>query len=78
MKLEVKYFGMIAEKLCLSEESIEINFTEEFSLQEFFQSKYPVLTEMEYKIAIDQSFSTQLNGDENKVEIALLPPFAGG
>ncbi|MFP5469984.1 MAG: MoaD/ThiS family protein [Bacteroidia bacterium] len=80
MKGHVKYFGMVAEKTKCSKEDIVFEKSETpINLRAFFENKYPFLLELNYKIAINQLFSDTIVYSENaRVEIALLPPFAGG
>lgn len=76
MKAKVKYFGMIAEKINQEEENIEFNNGE--NVRQFMENKYPELKEMEFKIAINQELREELNENDQEIEIAVLPPFAGG
>lgn len=76
MKVECKYFGMIAEKTGVRTEMIEITATSNDCLRDFFENKYTEINGMTYKIAVDGILNGNLN--ENSKEIALLPPFAGG
>jgi molybdopterin converting factor small subunit len=78
MTVDVKYFGMIAEKISRSEESLNIPISNGFNLRTFFESKYPVLKQSEYKIAVNHQFTDVVNESTEIFEIALLPPFAGG
>jgi len=55
MKANIKYFGMIAEKIGKTEESVDLDETSQSNLRPYFVQKYAEF-----------------------VEIALLPPFAGG
>ena len=79
MKVEVKYFGMIAEKLGKQMEEISLhNDKKEIDLKVFFQTTYPELKDLTYQIAVDHNFRTVISSQESVKEIALLPPFAGG
>jgi len=78
MKATVEYFGMIAEILNQNNEEIILNFDKELNLRTFFENKYSVLQSLQYKIAINSELNDTLKYSENKVKIALLPPFAGG
>lgn len=79
MKLNLKYFGMVAEALSKTEESLL--FEEEqtvLSLKDFLELAYPKLKTIDYRVAVNQTIvgsDFKINGD---CEIALLPPFAGG
>jgi molybdopterin synthase sulfur carrier subunit len=76
MKADVKYYGMIAEKLNRTNEKVEL--VKGMNLRAYFENKYPELTSLEYKLAINQEIKETIDEDINEVEIALLPPFAGG
>jgi molybdopterin synthase sulfur carrier subunit len=78
MKIEVKYFGMIAEAVNCSTEQIEVVVKKQLNLRDFFEIKYPILRAMEYKIAINQQLNDFIENGHNNIEVALLPPFAGG
>ena len=78
MKISVKYFGVIAEKIGFSSEEIEIEVSEKLDLRAFFNQKHPEIKEITYKIAINQEITDFLELTENQIEVALLPPFAGG
>lgn len=77
-KVNLKAFGMIAEKLEVSEMSISIPNKEHLNLKDYFNSKWPFLTEITYTISIDHELRDELNKNEQPKEIAILPPFAGG
>lgn len=76
MKANVKYFGMIAERLHRDSEILEI--TPGINFKAFIEYKYPELKEMEFKIAINQELREEIKPGEEDLEIAVLPPFAGG
>ena len=80
MEITVKYFGIIAD---ITEKKEEIFFVDEQGntlnkLQSSIEIKYPKILDINYSLAINKLFSNcdiQLN---NKDEVALMPPFAGG
>lgn len=76
--INVKYFGMIAETIGKSSEQLKIEVIDDVNLKIFSENKYPQLKKMDYKIAINQQLTDILNEVLNNVEVALLPPFAGG
>tara|TARA_R110002072_G_scaffold286113_1_gene451121 strand:- start:47390 stop:47626 length:237 start_codon:yes stop_codon:yes gene_type:complete len=78
MKIEIKYFGSIAELIGYSEETIKIDVKEEFDLRSFFEKKYPEISKVNFKIAVNQEIMDCINPSSEKNEVALLPPFAGG
>lgn len=80
MKLNVKYFGMIAEAVSKQEENVEIS-GQQISvayLVEVLLKKYPELNLKSFKIAVNQTITENTAIINENDEIALLPPFAGG
>ena len=78
MNIKVKYFGILAEKIGISEEEINIEFLEKINLRDFFNQKHPKISNKTYKIAINQEITDVLAISDKNIEVALLPPFAGG
>lgn len=78
MNIHVKYFGMIAEAIQCTSEQITLNQPLPVNLKIFFENKYPQLKAMDYKIAINQQIKHTITQQLQSVEVALLPPFAGG
>jgi len=78
MKLNVTYFGMIAEIVNCSTEIIALDYFENCNLRPIIEEKYPEMAKIEYKIAINQQLTDIIEENHNELEIALLPPFAGG
>jgi len=77
MKLNIKYFGLLAEVTQCNEEQFEFSGSNVSELREALFQKYESLTKKNFQIAQDQV----LISNETKItetEIALLPPFAGG
>ena len=79
MKVEAHYYGMISDRL---ERSSEVHTFEEtnspIDLRAYFESRFPELKKINYKIAINQEITDALPANTEIKEIALLPPFAGG
>ena len=78
MKANIKYFGMIAEKIGKSEESVDLDEKHQSDLRNYFVQKYTFLNDMDYQIAVNQTLTEVIDTNTEFVEIALLPPFAGG
>lgn len=79
MTVNTYYFGMISDKLkCSSEEHTFERSDQEINLRDYFESKYPLLKKLSYKIAVNQELTDVLSSEATINEIALLPPFAGG
>lgn len=76
MKLNIKYFGLIAEATQCNEEQFEFsgNVSE---LREALFQKHETLTKKNFQIAQNQVLVTN-EVEITETEIALLPPFAGG
>lgn len=78
MKLNVKYFGLVAEAAGKQEEVLE--FSEGISATELLTQlveKYNIPDAESVQVAVNQNLDTNAvlkDGDE----VALLPPFAGG
>ncbi len=81
MKIVIKYFGMIEEAIKKSEETLILNSEKNIYINDIhkeLKENYPVLENMNYKIAINLQITEENTIIENNTEIALLPPFAGG
>ena len=77
MKINIKYFGQIAEVTNRDSEIIEVSAKTISELTDWIYVKYPDLKNKDFKIAQNQelvSIETKITGNE----IALLPPFSGG
>ncbi len=77
MKIDVKYFGMLAEITNCDAEQLDIEITTIGDLQNLLLDKYPEFEEKDFRFAQNEelvSSDTNLTGQE----IAVLPPFAGG
>ena len=78
MILKVKYFGMIAEWIGSSEQSVDCNGSTVRELKEQLESQYPKLSGISYQVAISHKISSNDQVITEQDELALLPPFAGG
>ncbi|MEM6829000.1 MAG: MoaD/ThiS family protein [Bacteroidota bacterium] len=79
MSITVKYFGVIAEKTGITEESLDLKATgsEIQSFKGYCVEKYKDIKGLTFQIAVNQVLTTEgvlKDGDE----VALLPPFSGG
>ncbi len=78
MSLRIKYFGMTAEAIGVTEVELSENFSTVKELRDVLLRKHPKLSEINFMIAVNQEIvgdNHDLIGNE---EVALLPPFAGG
>lgn len=80
MKASIHYFGLIADKTGKSSELIDFDEPTGTSvnLRLMFEKRFPSLSGSNYKIAVNQTISDELIIIDSHIEIALLPPFAGG
>lgn len=79
MKIEVKYFGVIAEKTGKTRETIILpSITNIAAVKTAIVNKYPEIEKLIYKIAINQEILPEDNEITADCELAFLPPFAGG
>jgi molybdopterin synthase sulfur carrier subunit len=78
MQLTIKYFGMLAEATTINEEHLQTEVCSVSQLVKKLKNKYPKLGNTDFKVAIDQQLVDQSHIINSEVEVALLPPFAGG
>ncbi|WP_103069450.1 MoaD/ThiS family protein [Aquimarina sediminis] len=78
MQLNIKYFGMLAEATTISEEQLQTDACSVSQLVEKLKNQYPKLKGTDFKVAINQQLVDQSHIINSEVEVALLPPFAGG
>ncbi|AJR04092.1 MoaD/ThiS family protein [Siansivirga zeaxanthinifaciens] len=77
MKINIKYFGQIAEVTNRDSEIIEVSAKTISELTDWIYLKFPDLKNKDFQVAQNQelvSIETKITGNE----IALLPPFSGG
>ena len=77
MKLNIKYFGLLAEVTHCTEEVIDFSESSVSELLDVLFEKYPNLEDKDFQVAQNQKIvmkDTLLS----QHEIALLPPFSGG
>lgn len=79
MALHMKYFGMVAQALGRTEEERHIDgLTDTQALRERLIQEYPALSDIPFKIAVDSTLAQTPATLRDDMEIALLPPYAGG
>lgn len=79
MKIEVHYFGMIAEYTNCDRETVELNEGDTVdSLQAYLHNKYSGLKKQTYQLAVNQTIDKSNTSLQQDDEVAVLPPFAGG
>lgn len=78
MKIKVKYFGLVAEKVGFEEQILEISTglsASKFKEQQI--AKYQIEDAESIQMAVNQNLTSNSNLNEGD-EVAFLPPFAGG
>ena len=78
MKIKLLYFAQVSEKLGLSSEEISFDGSNSDELVKLLNEKYPILNDLKFKVAVDQTLINTTTELKDGVEVALLPPFAGG
>lgn len=79
MKINILYFGLIAEAIKCTTEQLVLNTTMNVDQvnNELIQ-KHTVLKNLNYQIAVNKELVSRETNITTDCEIALLPPFAGG
>lgn len=75
--MRIKVFGQLVDLIgrnCI--EVIDVNDTDKLIQQ--LQSKYPLLKNSKYKVAVNRNIIQSNTILKQDAEIALLPPFSGG
>ena len=78
MKIEVKYFGLIAELVGADSQQIEFAGSTISELKSQLEQVHQRLSEYTYLVAVNQEIGKSNQVLSEKDEIAFLPPFAGG
>ncbi|MBK9452502.1 MAG: MoaD/ThiS family protein [Bacteroidetes bacterium] len=79
MKIRLRYFGMIAERLGKTAEEVEWEGSPNpIDPRAWLLALHPVLAEMSWKVAVDQEIVDGTCFLRASSEIVVLPPFAGG
>lgn len=80
MKINLQYFGMVAEITKLNNEffKIDSDVVAKSELIGLLQDKYPELCNITYNLAYNCNIVTEEINFKDNDQIALLPPFAGG
>lgn len=79
MKVKLRYFGLIADRLGKTSEEVKWEGSaENFDPRSWLLQLHPVLAEMSWKVAVDQEIVESVCHLHESSEIVVLPPFAGG
>ncbi|MFQ3213084.1 MAG: molybdopterin synthase sulfur carrier subunit [Marivirga sp.] len=77
-KIHIKYFGQIAEITTKSSEYLNIETSSVEAIINQLNNSYPALASQEFNVAVDHRIVDKKTEISREVELALLPPFAGG
>jgi len=79
MKVNLKYFGMVAEVAGVTEELMEVsNDINSEAISELLEEKYSKLNEIDYRLAINECLNNEKVTLNDQDIVAVLPPFSGG
>ena len=78
MKLNIKYFGMIAEWVGSSERELEFSGTTVADLKSQLEGSYSELKGISFQVAINNQIASMDQVLNENDEVAVMPPFAGG
>ncbi len=76
-KVNVTYYGMLAERLSIETEVIELP-AGALDLRDFFVQKHPDLAKYTFSTAVDLEYMETLPERAQPNKIDIMPPFAGG
>lgn len=76
MKIKVLLFGQLAEAAAPEMEISDVKDTDQ--LVQEINKRFPVLSDMHYRIAVDKNLVTKNTILSNESAVALLPAFSGG
>ena len=62
----------------MSEDQWEVDVSGSMQVREVLEARHPLLKEFTYAVSINRKLNDVLTDSEENVEIAVLPPFAGG
>jgi sulfur-carrier protein len=75
--IHIKAFGMVAEKIGLSDLAME-HSGDSSELLDALLVKFPELKTVKFTLAVNKKIVSGNQGIPENAEIALLPPFSGG
>lgn len=79
IRVRIRYFGMIAEKMGGPDGYLEIpGDGKDCDIREVVALSHPVLAQTAWKVAVDQTVVHGRCDVHERSEIVLLPPYAGG
>ncbi|MCR9172142.1 MAG: hypothetical protein NXI10_06605 [bacterium] len=76
-KVAVTYYGMLAERLSIETEELELP-AGEINLRDFIVKTHPVLAQYTFSAAVDLEYMETLTEQAQPQKIDIMPPFAGG
>lgn len=79
MKINVMYYGLVEEAIQKKKEVVSLpNKSTVKTLKNLLLKDYPALKNITYQVAVNQNLPSENTILNEGVEIAILPPFAGG
>ncbi len=76
-KVTVAYYGMLAERLRMESEKLELP-SGEINLRDFLVETHPELAQFTFTAAVDLEYTNTLSKEAQPQKIDVMPPFAGG
>lgn len=76
-RVKVTYYGMLAERLRIETEELELP-TGDIHLRDFFIERHPNLVQFTFSTAVDLEYIDTLSAQAQPQKIDIMPPFAGG
>lgn len=77
-RILIKYFGQIAEVTNKTSEYLDVETSSVETIINQLNHVYPSLKSQDFNVAADQKIVDRETEISGEVELALLPPFAGG
>jgi molybdopterin synthase sulfur carrier subunit len=77
-RILIKYFGQIAEVTNKTSEYLDVETSSVETIINQLNHVYPSLKSQDFNVAADQRIVDRETEISGQVELALLPPFAGG
>lgn len=77
MELEIISFGKVAE--VINNQQLKVsNVSNTDELKEYLEKSFPLLSKMNYKLAVNKNIVQENYELKNNDIIAIMPPFSGG
>lgn len=76
-KVNVTYYGMLAERLSIETEELELP-SGAVVLRDFLVHVHPELEMFTFSTAVDLEYRETISSEDRPTKIDIMPPFAGG